>query len=43
VRSDLVVPLGSMAREETPAHLVARDRLPERVLHAPLVIRMARG
>lgn len=43
VRADLVVPLGSMAREETPAHLLARDRLPDRVLHAPLVIRMARG
>jgi len=43
VRSDLVVPLGSMAKADTPAHLVARDALPATVLHAPLVIRMARG
>lgn len=43
VRADLVVPLGSMAKEETPRHLLAREKLPPRVLHAPLVIRMARG
>ncbi len=43
VRADLVVPLGSIAKSDAPAHLVARHRLPERVLHAPLVIRMARG
>jgi hydroxyquinol 1,2-dioxygenase len=43
VRADLVVPLGSMAKEETPRHLLARESLPARVLHAPLVIRMARG
>lgn len=42
VREDLVVPLGSMAKADTPAHLLARDALPERVLHAPLIIRMAR-
>lgn len=42
VRADLVVPLKRMAREATPAHLVARERLPETVLHAELVIRMAR-
>jgi protocatechuate 3,4-dioxygenase beta subunit len=42
VRADLVVPLGSIARQDTPAHLLARQQLPERVLHAPLVIRMAR-
>jgi protocatechuate 3,4-dioxygenase beta subunit len=43
VRADLVVPLGTMRREDTPAHLVARAKLPETVLHAPLLIRMARG
>ncbi len=43
VREDLVVPLGTMAKDETPAHLAARERLPERVLHAPLTVRMARG
>jgi protocatechuate 3,4-dioxygenase beta subunit len=43
VRSDLVVPLRSMPKAEIPAHLVARDALPETVLHAELVIRMARG
>ena len=43
VRADLVVPLGSMAKADTPAHLVARDALPDRVLHAKLVIRMARA
>jgi hypothetical protein len=43
VRSDLVVPLGSMSKSATPPHLVARDALPETVLHAELVIRMARG
>jgi protocatechuate 3,4-dioxygenase beta subunit len=43
VRADLVVPLGSMRKEETPAHLAARDRLPQTVLSAPLVIRMARA
>ena len=43
VRSDLVVPLGRMAKAETPARLLARGRLPEKVLHAPLAIRMARG
>jgi protocatechuate 3,4-dioxygenase beta subunit len=43
VRADLVVPLGSMGRAETPAHLVAREKLPETVLHAKLVIRMARA
>jgi hydroxyquinol 1,2-dioxygenase len=43
VRPDLVVPLGTLAREQTPAHLVARERLPETVLHASLSIRMARG
>jgi len=43
VREDLVVPLGSMAKAEAPRHLVARDALPERVLHAALIIRMTRG
>jgi len=43
VRSDLVVPLGTLAREDTPPHLLARDRLPERVLHTKLLIRMARA
>jgi protocatechuate 3,4-dioxygenase beta subunit len=43
VREDLVVPLSTIAREEAPGRLVARERLPERVLFAPLVIRMARG
>ncbi|WP_372619780.1 dioxygenase [Falsiroseomonas sp.] len=43
VREDLVVPLGTLANGETPTHLAARDRLPERVLHAPLLIRMARA
>jgi hydroxyquinol 1,2-dioxygenase len=43
VRADLVVPLGTMRREDTPAHLVARASLPATLLHAPLVIRMARG
>jgi len=43
VRSDLVVPLGSMSKSATPPHLVARDALPETVLYAELVIRMARG
>lgn len=42
VREDLVVPLSTIAREEAPDHLAARGRLPERVLFAPLVIRMAR-
>ena len=32
-----------MAKAETPAHLVARDALPATVLHAKLVIRMARA
>ncbi|WP_170979339.1 dioxygenase [Roseomonas sp. HF4] len=43
VREDLVVPLGHVAKADTPRHLVARDSLPERVLHAQLVIRMARA
>jgi protocatechuate 3,4-dioxygenase beta subunit len=43
VRGDLVVQLRRMAKEEAPAHLLARQRLPETVLHAELVIRMARG
>lgn len=43
VREDLVVPLATMRREDAPAHLAARDRLPETVLHAPLIIRMARA
>ncbi len=43
VREDLVVPLATMAKHDTPRHLAARDRLPESVLHAPLVIRMARA
>lgn len=41
VRADLVVPLCSMRKEETPAHLAARDSLPQTVLYVPLVIRMA--
>lgn len=43
VREDLVVPVSTIARADAPRHLVARDRLPERVLFAPLVIRMAQG
>jgi len=42
VRADLVVALRPMRREEAPAHLVARDALPDTMLHAELVIRMAR-
>ena len=42
VRADLVVKLGSMAKSDAPAHLVARDALPETVLHAELKIRMAK-
>lgn len=41
VRADLVVPLRRMALERTPSHLSARDTLPDTVLHAELVIRMA--
>jgi protocatechuate 3,4-dioxygenase beta subunit len=41
VREDLVVPLGTMAKGDAPKHLQARDALPETVLHAPLIIRMA--
>lgn len=41
VRSDLVVPLRSLAKGQTPPHLAARDALPETVLHAEFVIRMA--
>jgi len=37
------VPLCSMAKAEAPRHLVARDALPEHVLHAALIIRMTRG
>lgn len=43
VRQDLVVPLGTMARADTPRHLLARHALPETVLHAKLIIRMARS
>ncbi len=43
VRRDLVVRLRRMAKAEAPAHLLAREALPETVLHAELVIRMARG
>ncbi len=43
VRRDLVVRLRRMPKAETPAHLAAREALPETVLHAELVIRMARG
>lgn len=42
VRSDLVVRLGEMRRESAPARLQARAALPEVVLHAELLIRMAR-
>jgi protocatechuate 3,4-dioxygenase beta subunit len=41
VRADLVVPLHRIPRSATPTHLIARDDLPETVLHAELVIRMA--
>lgn len=43
VREDLVVPLETRSREETPPHLIARQRLPERVLFAPLRLRLARS
>ncbi len=43
VRRDLVVPMRQMARGEAPAHLLARERLPETVLQAELVVRMARA
>ncbi len=43
VREDLVVPLGTITKADAPAHLVARDRLPETALHVPLIIRMARA
>lgn len=41
VRADLVVPLRRISKPDTPSHLLARDALPDTVLHAELVIRMA--
>ncbi|MGG5807969.1 dioxygenase [Falsiroseomonas sp. CW058] len=43
VRSDLVVPLRRIPGASAPRHLQAFERLPGTVLHAELVIRMARA
>jgi len=42
VRADLVVPLARMAKADAQARLLTREALPEAVLHAELVVRMAR-